>query len=111
GRRMAVETREAPPAGRSAAAPSPASAPTPAAVPSSQAPAPQLPPQAAPARPAPRRRLRLIVLPILLVLLGAGGWFGWNTYRDGLLYVSTDHAQLTGQPIQVGAMHAGGGQS
>jgi multidrug resistance efflux pump len=28
-------------------------------------------------------------------------------YRDSLLYVSTDNAQLTGQPIQVGSMNAG----
>jgi multidrug resistance efflux pump len=33
--------------------------------------------------------------------------FGFNAYRDGLLYVSTDNAQLTGQPVQVGAMNAG----
>jgi multidrug resistance efflux pump len=33
--------------------------------------------------------------------------FGFNAYREGQLYVSTDNAQLTGQPVQVGSMNAG----
>ena len=31
----------------------------------------------------------------------------FNMFREGQLYVSTDNAQLTGQPVQVGAMNAG----
>jgi multidrug resistance efflux pump len=32
---------------------------------------------------------------------------GFNAYRDGLRFVSTENAQLTGQLVQVGALHAG----
>jgi multidrug resistance efflux pump len=32
---------------------------------------------------------------------------GFNAWRDGQLYVSTDNAQLSGQPVQVGSMNAG----
>jgi multidrug resistance efflux pump len=34
-------------------------------------------------------------------------FIGFGAYRDSQLYVSTDNAQLTGTPIQVGAMNAG----
>jgi multidrug resistance efflux pump len=60
---------------------------------------------------APRRRPaifnRRVLLPLLAVILIAAAIFGFNTYRDGQLYVSTDNAQLTAQPVQVGAMNAG----
>ncbi len=85
------------------------------------APAPGVMPGAAPEAPPavklelppsavkPRRRLpvRFIVLPILLVVLAAAGYYAYNQYRDGQLYVSTENAQLTGQLVQVGAMNAG----
>jgi multidrug resistance efflux pump len=65
---------------------------------------------AAPA-PAPRRRPRFlsrrVLLPILAVVLLSVAVVGFNTYREGQLYVSTENAQLTGQPVQVGAMNAG----
>ena len=65
---------------------------------------------AAPAA-APRRRPTLlnrrVLLPILAVILLVVGVFAYNTWRDGQLYVSTDNAQLSGQPVQVGAMNAG----
>jgi multidrug resistance efflux pump len=58
---------------------------------------------------APRRRLswRRLVLPIGGVVLIAAAWFGVSTFRDAQLYVSTDNAQLTGTPVQVGSMNAG----
>ena len=31
----------------------------------------------------------------------AAALFGFNTYREGQLYVSTENALLTGQPVQV----------
>jgi multidrug resistance efflux pump len=40
-------------------------------------------------------------------VLVAAGIFGFNTWRDGQLYVATENAQLSGQPVQVGAMNAG----
>jgi hypothetical protein len=68
-------------------------------------------PDAAAEAPAPggRRRLmnRRVLLPVLAVILIAAGVFGFNAYREGQLYVTTDNAQLTGQPVQVGAMNAG----
>ncbi|MCA1646723.1 MAG: HlyD family efflux transporter periplasmic adaptor subunit [Chloroflexi bacterium] len=61
--------------------------------------------------PAARRRpaflTRRVLLPVLAVVLIVVGVFGFNSYREGQLYVSTENAQLTGQPVQVGAMNAG----
>jgi multidrug resistance efflux pump len=56
-----------------------------------------------------RRRinLRKIVLPIGAVVLVVALFFGVNAYRDSQMYVSTDNAQITGTPVQVGAMNAG----
>jgi multidrug resistance efflux pump len=63
------------------------------------------------AAPAARRRpallTRRVLLPVLAVVLIVVALFGFNAYREGLLYVSTDNAQLTGQPVQVGSMNAG----
>jgi multidrug resistance efflux pump len=50
------------------------------------------------------RRILLVVLPILVLL---GGFLGYGMYREGLLYVSTENAQVAGQPVQVGSMNAG----
>jgi multidrug resistance efflux pump len=50
---------------------------------------------------------RRFVVPLALAIVVVAGLFGFNAYRDSLLYVSTDNAQLTGQPIQVGSMNAG----
>jgi multidrug resistance efflux pump len=52
-------------------------------------------------------RVRRIVLPILLVFLLGGIGFGINYYWESIHYVSTDNAQITGQPVQVGALSAG----
>jgi multidrug resistance efflux pump len=59
--------------------------------------------------PAPRRRvsLRLLLLIVGSVLLLATAFFGYSMYREGVVYVSTDNAQLAGQPVQVGSMNAG----
>jgi multidrug resistance efflux pump len=68
-------------------------------------------PTTAEAPPATRTRRRIfsraVLLPVLAVLLIAAAAFGFNTYREGQLYVSTDNALLTGQPVQVGSMNAG----
>jgi multidrug resistance efflux pump len=47
------------------------------------------------------------LLPVGGVILIVAAVFGINAYREGLLYVSTDNAQLSGQPVQVGSMNAG----
>src|SRR5205085_3708573 len=68
-------------------------------------------PEAAAPEPTARRRpailTRRVLLPVLAVVLIAAAVFGFNAYREGQLYVSTENAQLTGQPVQVGAMNAG----
>jgi multidrug resistance efflux pump len=58
---------------------------------------------------APRRRpsVRRLLLPIGGVVLVLAGFIGFSMYREGQLYVSTENAQVTGTPIQVGAMNAG----
>jgi multidrug resistance efflux pump len=48
-----------------------------------------------------------VLLPVLGIVVLIAAWVGFNIYRDGQLYVSTDNAQLSGQPVQVGAMNAG----
>jgi multidrug resistance efflux pump len=61
------------------------------------------------ATPAPTKRLNLrrLILPVGAIALVAASYFGFSMYREGQLYVSTDNAQLTGTPVQVGAMNAG----
>jgi len=65
---------------------------------------------AAPA-PAARRRPgflnRRVLLPIGAVILLVVALLAFNAWRDSVLYVSTDNAQLSGQPVQVGSMNAG----
>jgi multidrug resistance efflux pump len=58
--------------------------------------------------PARRGLLVRVALALgIVVLIAAAGVFGFNAWRDSILYVSTDNAQITGQPVQVGAMNAG----
>lgn len=63
------------------------------------------------AAPTSRRRpaflTRRVLLPIGAVVLLVTAVFGYNAYREGQLYVSTENAQLTGQPVQVGSMNNG----
>jgi multidrug resistance efflux pump len=58
-------------------------------------------------RPRRRFKLRFVVLPVLLIVLAVGAYYGYNAYHESTLYVSTENAQLTGQPVQVGSMNAG----
>jgi multidrug resistance efflux pump len=54
-----------------------------------------------------RRRIRLIVFPLIAVVLLVALGIGVKTYLDNLWYVSTDNAQVTGQPVPVGSLNAG----
>ena len=65
--------------------------------------------QTAPAVQPPSTRQRLLrrIVPIGVIILIVAGVVGFNAWRDGVLFVSTDNAQITGQPVQVGAMNAG----
>jgi multidrug resistance efflux pump len=61
-----------------------------------------------PARVSRRRRwLRPLLPPVLVALLPVAAGVAFSVWRDGQLYVSTDNAQLSGEPVQVGAMNAG----
>jgi multidrug resistance efflux pump len=66
-----------------------------------------LPAQPEQAKSNGRSRTRFIVLPILLIVLGVGGYFGYQYWLNQQLYVSTDNAQIAGTLIQVGAVNAG----
>ena len=69
-------------------------------------PAPSAEPSAAPRR-RPALLNRRVLLPVLAAVVVVVAIVGFNMWREGQLYVSTDNAQLTGQPVQVGAMNAG----
>jgi multidrug resistance efflux pump len=73
--------------------------------------APSAPPTEASAAPAARRRPgflnRRVLLPVAAVVVLVVALFAFNAWRDGVRYVSTDNAQLSGQPVQVGSMNAG----
>jgi multidrug resistance efflux pump len=62
---------------------------------------------AAPSAKAPRRVPRLVVLPLLAIVVLAGGFFGYSYWQDQALYVSTDNALVTGSLVQVGSLNAG----
>jgi multidrug resistance efflux pump len=51
--------------------------------------------------------LRRIVLPIVLIILIAAAVVGFNVWRSSQMFVSTDNASISGQPVQVGSMNAG----
>jgi multidrug resistance efflux pump len=99
------------PAEQRSVSPPPGRAPvlTPPAAPTNGA-APTAPADVSPA-PEARRRPRLlsrrVLLPLAAVVLIVAAVVGYSFYREGQMYVSTDNAQLTGQPIQVGSMNAG----
>ena len=70
---------------------------------------PVAPPAPAPfPQTRPRGGARRVILPVVLaaIVLGAA-YYGWDAYQNNTLYVSTDNAQLTGQPVQVGPTSAG----
>ncbi len=61
-----------------------------------------------PAATKPKRPgLRRVLVPIVVVLAVAAGAVGYNLYWQGVHYVSTDNAQVAGQPVSVGSMNAG----
>ncbi len=53
--------------------------------------------------PAPR----LLLLVAALALIAGAAAVAYSAYREAAQYVSTDNAQLSGQPVQVGSMNAG----
>jgi multidrug resistance efflux pump len=44
---------------------------------------------------------------VLVVVVVVAAVIGFTAWRDGQLYVSTENAQLSAQPVQVGAMNTG----
>ena len=62
-------------------------------------------------RPGRRGIRRTIALPILLMVLVAGIYFGYQYWLGQQLYVSTDNAQVAGPMIQVEALNTGQVQS
>jgi multidrug resistance efflux pump len=110
--RVDDEVVESPPMDGQAAASLPSGAPVAPGRPSAPSPAAGAPTLAdAPAAPAARRRPALlnrrVLLPVLAVVVLIAAVLGFNAYRQGQLYVSTENAQLTAQPVQVGSMNAG----
>jgi multidrug resistance efflux pump len=63
-------------------------------------------PEAAP-HAAKSSRIRFILAPVLLLLVAGIVAFTFNVYWQGSHYVSTDNAQVMGQPVSVGSMSAG----
>ena len=57
--------------------------------------------------PRPRLRMRWLVLVAAPILLLIAAGVGYSMYRETARYVSTDNAQLYGQPVPVGSMNAG----
>jgi multidrug resistance efflux pump len=74
---------------------------------STQAPAEAQAESLADAAPARRRGRGWMFLPVLLILLAAGGYFGYNYLQDQARYVSTENALVTGPLLQVGTLNAG----
>jgi multidrug resistance efflux pump len=62
-----------------------------------------------PATGLSRRRwwLPRVLLPAIALLLLIGAVIGVSVWRASQRYVSTDNAQISGEPIQVGSMNAG----
>ena len=64
------------------------------------------PPASSAATPR-RRSVRRIVIPIVAVVVVIAAFVGGQAYLNGLRYVSTDNAEVDGQLVPVGALHAG----
>jgi multidrug resistance efflux pump len=62
---------------------------------------------AADAKPRGRRIPMAVVLPILLIVLVVGGYFGYQYSLTQELYAYSDNAQIAGTLVQVGAVNAG----
>ena len=65
------------------------------------------PSRVASSRPRRWASLRVLGLVAGLAVLAVAASLGFGTYRNSQLYVSTDNAQLSGTPIQIGAINAG----
>jgi multidrug resistance efflux pump len=70
----------------------------------------------APSEPLPevpvggRRRTiftRRVLLPVLGVIIVVAALVGYNFWQQSQMFVSTDNAQISGQPVQVGSVNAG----
>ena len=59
------------------------------------------------APPARKRRRLLILAPILLVALVAGGIMGYRYWYQSTYFIATDNASVTGDLVQVGSLNAG----
>ncbi|MHB8620222.1 MAG: efflux RND transporter periplasmic adaptor subunit [Chloroflexota bacterium] len=67
-----------------------------------EAPAPETPPE-----PKARRSRRRILVPLAVVVVLVAAAAGFDLYWQGAHYVSTDNAQVAGQPVSVGSLNAG----
>src|SRR5579872_45593 len=65
------------------------------------------PPVALASKAKRRAGLRRVLAPVLLVLVVAVGAVAFNLYWQAAHYVSTDNAQVAGQPVSVGALETG----
>jgi multidrug resistance efflux pump len=71
-------------------------------------PAIDLRPQSEPAKPPAKKRRRLLFLiPILLVVIGAGAIMGYRYWYESTYFIATDNASVTGDLVQVGSLNAG----
>jgi multidrug resistance efflux pump len=68
-------------------------------------PKPQAEQSKSPAR-SKRKRL-LLLIPILLVVLGAAGVIGYRYWYSSTYFIATDNASITGDLVQVGSLNAG----
>ena len=99
-------------AGGVAAPPSPAPAGAHATAPAHRAPAPghagrQRPdPELVPRQRGKGKRL-LLLIPILLIALGAATLLGYRYWFETTYFVTTDNASITGDLVQVGSLNAG----
>jgi multidrug resistance efflux pump len=65
------------------------------------------PPQPGGSTPRRRSLFRRMLLPLAVVVVLIAAVVAFNVYLDGTLYVSTDNAAVSGQPVPVGPTEAG----
>lgn len=102
GRTIAPERPE-PPSPQADTSPAPASAVDRARGSRAAQPAPVL----AEAPPRTKRRRLWLLLPILLVIGGLAGTFGYRYWYESTYFVMTENAQVTGDLVQVGSLNPG----
>jgi multidrug efflux pump subunit AcrA (membrane-fusion protein) len=54
-----------------------------------------------------KRRRLLLLIPILIIALGASTVLGYRYWYESTYFVSTDNASITGDLVQVGSLNAG----